>query len=43
VLETLVGFENGELHLIDAISFSPIAKFNVAGSLCASRVTDVQW
>ncbi|KAJ1493217.1 WD40-repeat-containing domain protein, partial [Baffinella frigidus] len=42
-LETLVGFENGEIHLIDAVTFAQTGKFNAAGALCSSRVADVQW
>mmetsp|Transcript_5867 Transcript_5867/g.11622 ORF Transcript_5867/g.11622 Transcript_5867/m.11622 type:complete len:461 (-) Transcript_5867:20-1402(-) len=42
-LETLVGFESGEILLIDAITFSQSGKFNGSGTLNNSRVTDIKW
>jgi len=42
-LEVLVGFENGDIILLDAISMAHKSKYNVNAALNASRVTDVEW
>ena len=39
----LVGFENGDIILLDAISMAQKSKYNVNAALNASRVTDVEW
>jgi len=38
-----VGFESGEILLIDSISFNQLCKFNSGSSLNQSRVTDLCW
>mmetsp|Transcript_26220 Transcript_26220/g.62090 ORF Transcript_26220/g.62090 Transcript_26220/m.62090 type:complete len:464 (-) Transcript_26220:52-1443(-) len=42
-LETLIGFESGEILLVDAVTFAQSGKFNASGVLNNSRVTDVRW
>eukprot|EP00802_Teleaulax_amphioxeia_P013119 Tamp_13167.p1 GENE.Tamp_13167~~Tamp_13167.p1 ORF type:complete len:474 (+),score=60.75 Tamp_13167:98-1519(+) len=42
-LELLVGFDNGEVILLDGITMSQLAKFNSGATLNAARVTDVKW
>jgi hypothetical protein len=42
-VQVLVGLDNGEVHLLDAISLNCISKFNVAGVLNSARVTDIAW
>ena len=42
-LELLVGFDHGEVLLLDGITLSQTCKFNGGGALNQARVTDVKW
>jgi len=42
-LETLVGFDSGEILLIDALTGTNLGKFNGGSAQNSSCVTDVQW
>eukprot|EP00283_Hemiselmis_rufescens_P010267 CAMPEP_0173436498 /NCGR_PEP_ID=MMETSP1357-20121228/16267_1 /TAXON_ID=77926 /ORGANISM="Hemiselmis rufescens, Strain PCC563" /LENGTH=468 /DNA_ID=CAMNT_0014401581 /DNA_START=136 /DNA_END=1542 /DNA_ORIENTATION=- len=42
-LVTLVGFESGEILLIDALTGTTTGKFNVGSAQNSSCVTDLQW
>mmetsp|Transcript_22197 Transcript_22197/g.43182 ORF Transcript_22197/g.43182 Transcript_22197/m.43182 type:complete len:476 (+) Transcript_22197:148-1575(+) len=42
-LDTVVGFESGEILLVDALTSNQTGKFNSGSAQNMSRVTDVQW